>query len=163
MNWIPIEFARISDDGRLTIVVHSGSRRIATYSVEADHEAVGTARENLRLREGPVRCETLARDEWIASVDTSGERRGMIGPVDVDAVREWLRAKGYGSAIWTAIPPRLSHPRHGSIRVLTVEAVVDYLRSLAPELQMKTRDYFRSVPSDIQTQLRRGIERSMGW
>src|SRR5438445_2048287 len=146
----PIEFARVSKDGRLTLVIHPDSTQIATYSVEADHEHLGAARANLRLREGPVRCETNAKDEWIASVEVSGLSHGRLGTIDIQAVRQWLRMNAYDAAVWTAIPPRWSHPKHGTIRALTVEAVVDYIRSTAPAVQQATRDYFGSVPPDYK-------------
>ncbi len=160
---LPVEFARISDDGRVTLVLQPGAKPITTYSVVADQETLELARENLRLREGPKRCKTRARGEWIASVDQVGTSRGRVEEEELRSIRKWVRNKGYDAAVWTAIPPRLSHPKHGSIHSLTVDGIVDYLRLVKPEVREMTRSYFRNVPLEVQTGLRHGIEQAMGW
>src|SRR5712691_7390037 len=53
---LPIEFARISSDRRVTLVIHPGAPDQMTYWALSEFDNVVAARENLRLREGP-RCK----------------------------------------------------------------------------------------------------------
>jgi hypothetical protein len=48
---LPIEFARISSDGRLTLIVHPGSEDQATYWALSSLETLEEARRNLKERE----------------------------------------------------------------------------------------------------------------
>ncbi len=49
---LPIEFARISKDGRLTLVIHPASEDQTTYWAGSEFKTADHARQNLREREG---------------------------------------------------------------------------------------------------------------
>src|SRR5579863_9932024 len=49
---LPIEYVRISNDGRLTLVIHPSCGNQTTLWAVAVAEDIRTARENLREREG---------------------------------------------------------------------------------------------------------------
>src|SRR5579871_2538178 len=49
---LPIEFSRISGDGRLTLVIRPGARNVATYWARISIDNLTDATENLAEREG---------------------------------------------------------------------------------------------------------------
>lgn len=158
---LPVEFARISDNLRVTLVLHPDALPVQTYVAEAAHETLEDAIENLRLREGHPRCTKPTRREWVAAVrlDLQHQEKSQLG---AEAAFEWLKTSRFDAAVWTAIPSRLEHAGH-RINSLTVDGVVSYLRSLPKSSLGLAREYFKSIPLSIQTGLRREIEEQMGW
>lgn len=105
---LPIEFARISDDGRLTLVILPGSEDVRTYWAPSGYDVLEMARENLRDREKAreldnIRC--IRRDECADDsrfeIDTS-IRRWLTQRDDLDAAvwtalgSNWKKRRGYG-------------------------------------------------------------------
>jgi hypothetical protein len=63
--FLPIEFARISSDGRLTLVIHPESSEVQTYWAVSAYDTINDAREDLRKREAAssisaIHCVQLA-------------------------------------------------------------------------------------------------------
>jgi hypothetical protein len=50
--FLPLEFARISKDGRPTLVIHPHAAQVRTYWAISRFDDLGDAIENLRKREG---------------------------------------------------------------------------------------------------------------
>ena len=49
--WLPIEYARKSDDGRLTLVIFPQAAEVQTLWAESTYDTLTEARKNLRSRE----------------------------------------------------------------------------------------------------------------
>jgi hypothetical protein len=144
---LPVEFARKSDDGRLALVIHPGSRKQRTYWANSRCESLCDAIENLRKREGK-KCRT----EDIHFVDKGGSgHRG--DPKSVNVVQKWLmKMESLEAVIWTGLPG--TYDRGSAIK---------YLKSLKDQAQQaKAKKYVRLTPPQIQTRVRAAM-RKEGW
>ena len=144
---LPVEFARESSDGRLTLVISPGSRKQRTYWAKSRCERLCDAIEDLRAREGK-KC----RKEDIHFVD-----KGALGyrgdSKSVSVLRKWLmKMESLDAAIWTGLPG--AYDRRSAIK---------YLKSIKDQARLaEVRRYVRMTPPQIQTAVRAAM-RKEGW
>jgi 2-succinyl-5-enolpyruvyl-6-hydroxy-3-cyclohexene-1-carboxylate synthase len=155
---LPIEFARISSDERLTLVIHPDSEEQTTYWAVSEYDNVRGAILNLMGRE---RC----REEEIASMGTVDE----IGEDVVKTkIKEWLKNKAgvVQAAVWTNLTS--NWPKKGRPE-FTVEDAVRYLEEIeqrqqeSTEILKRAREYVRNAPEQIQTQVRKRMGTRPEW
>jgi hypothetical protein len=93
---LPIEFARISRDGRLTLVILPGSPVVQTYWAMSELATLEAAQENLRIREGTAHQQIHA---------TRSSKQVMEVNADpTTVIRSWLRTRPHlKAAIWTGL------------------------------------------------------------
>lgn len=164
---MPIEFARISGDKRLTLVIHPGSPEEPTpdqrtYWAFSELENLTAARKNLQAREGAKYLDD------IHSVTIDGQEEGKVKP-DISArIREWLTSRqGVLAAIWTGLPSNWPQQRKG--KQFTRKDAVRYLRELergrgqAKAAYDRAREYVTKAPSQIQTPIRKAMREERGW
>jgi hypothetical protein len=151
---LPIEFARESDDGRMTLVLVPETaplvRSLWTLLSVGD---LGLAREALRRRE----C-VLSKN---AEVQIGQWERGQAGE-RVGAARRierWGVSLDLDAVIWTNLSPKF----HEQDSVPSSEEVVGHLNALAHEKRKNAERYIRMAPRQIDTNYRRAIERELGW
>jgi hypothetical protein len=148
---LPIEFARISSDRRVTLVIHPGAPDQTTYWALSGFDKVVAARENLRLREGP-RCK-LEDIHTLVPVDTD------YGHDDVrQRIQRWRSTRREVDAVvWTGLPCKWKPGE-----AFSVERAIDYLTSLRGSAAERARQYVCNAPRNIDTPVRRGL-RQRGW
>jgi len=149
---LPIEFSRISSDGRLTLVIDT-QRGVDTPTrfVASSHTDLKSAIENLRDRE----C-TLERN--IGYIDVvNGQQRCRNGERVCQAIRDWAAELGFDAVIWTDLLPKFEEGKP-----FTVENAVAYLQSLSPAKAACAREYIRNAPQEVDTPLRRRLD-EVGW
>jgi len=158
---LPIEFARVSSDKRLTLVIHPGSADQRTYWALSEFEAVNKARENLGAREG-----TSLRH--IHSVTIDGQEQGEIDRQVAAKIREWLSAQqNLHAAIWAGLPSNWERERQG--KKFTPEDAVQYMSELerardeAKVAYDRAHEYVSNAPPQIQTPVRKMIRERKGW
>lgn len=158
-NWradgpaLPVEFARQSSDGRITLVLVGGFAPVPTLWSGFNNGDLATARDSLRQREGVPRSRA---GDLIAHW-----HRGENPVAEPDAtISAWAAGKNLEAAVWTGFPPKF-----GGIdgRVPTENEVVEYLRALQGETRAAAEQYVRRAPRQIATVYRRAIERVLGW
>lgn len=145
---LPIEFSRISADGRLTLVVdpvHGAD--VATWTCDSPL-ALGEAIENLARRE---RCPP-ADVGWVdlASGASSSHREDTVS-----SIRAWCSVSGATGAIWTALPSTFME-RCGV--PFSVPKAIGYLDGLAGPTRDRAFEYIRRAPTTTLTELRRAFE-----
>ena len=145
---IPVEFARQSNDDRMTLAIATSARPVRSLWALMDSEDLEEAREQLRDREG-----TDARyiGHW---------SRGNRSPAVIAELGEWAFGRGIDAVVWTALPPKFKEMNH---RLPSVEEVLGYLRSLSGTARVKAERYVRRAPRQIDTAYRRRIEAELGW
>jgi len=158
-NWrndgppLPVEFARQSSDGRITLVLVPGFASVPTLWSVFNTRDLPAARESLRQREGIPRSRA---GDLIADC-----HRGDNPVAEPDAtIFAWAAGMGVDSAVWTNLPPRYSGIDG---RVPTEDEVIAYLRALRGETRVASEQYVRRAPRQIATPYRRAIERVLGW
>lgn len=148
---IPIEFARQSDNGRITLVVVESQAKCPVLWAEMNITTLDDAKRVLSLREGPgVNLNRVAA--WSpASMSDRSEAR-VIG--------EWAAEKGLAAVVWTALRPRFNGVTG---RVPTATEVVAYLNALDGVQRADAEKYVRCAPAQIRTPCRDAIEAALGW
>jgi hypothetical protein len=125
---LPIEFCRISADGRLTLAIdETFGATCTTYSAPSALESLDAAIENLRLREGmPNALE-------VGFVELSSGKQSDIAlqrhPEAVATIAAWATSNGYDAAIWTALASNFDQPDKGA-EPFSVTAAVRYLEGM---------------------------------
>jgi len=156
---LPIEFARISADGRLTLVLAPGVAVQRTYWAVSELATLADARRNLKERE---QCRTvdihyLGRD--------GGCAEGV--PAEVKTlVATWLRERrALEGVVWTGLPSNWLEKRG---REFTAADAVAYIAGLqaamddAKTTHDRAREYVTNAPAFIDTDVRRQL-RTRGW
>jgi hypothetical protein len=150
---LPVEFARQSSDGRITLVVVQGSAPVPTLWSAFNTRDLAEARESLRQREGVPRSRA---GDLIADWHR-GENPGAEPDATISA---WASARDLEAAVWTNLSPKFAE-RDG--RIPTEADVVAYLRALEGEARATAEEYVRRAPRQINTAYRLAIELALGW
>jgi len=158
-NWrddgplLPIEFARISKDGRLTLVVCPGSKHVHVLWNQLKVQNIEEAIKILAKREGtsPPNIHFLGKNcEVNAPTLQSNE---------IVQISDWLKLNNLESAVWTGLDSNLSF--HGYMP--SENDIIRYLSSLDEDTREKTKEYFERTPCQIQTPFRNVVKKRLGW
>ena len=146
---LPVEFTRVSGQGRLTLVVTEGAQPIpvlwSLLSVASLDEAV----QALAEREG---CRRNAIGKWSAARSS--------GHPECRPVGDWTCRRKLPAVIWTALKPGFPGKRG---KPLTRQQALDHLRSLNGAELLGAEEYIRRTPPLIRTPYRAAIESELGW
>ena len=147
---LPIEFARTSQDGRLTLVLLDGAPSVPTRFVELSYATAEQAQEALAGREG-------------SGVESIGRWPGPEPkyPVGAAAIAEWGAFHGFDAVVWTALRPKF----RGVFGQIPQDAddVLRYLRGLDEETSARAREYVTNASAELRTPYRAVIEAELGW
>lgn len=150
--WLPVEFARISCDRALTLVViPSYPAKVRTLWSVSAHQNLEKAIRNLAGREG------ITKDlESIHGVLRDGSRIGAVDGGIASTVHAWLlEHPALDAAIWTGLGTHPGRWRdHGYEEGFTPDNALSYLRSLQGEEHHPALEYMRRAPEQIATPVR---------
>jgi hypothetical protein len=152
---LPIEFCRVSGDGRLTLVVDENYGIVCkTYFAPSALQRLDEAIENLRLREG------MPNARAVGFVESASGKQSDVAmqrhPEAVATIAAWTAASGYEAAIWTALASNFGEHGKGG-EPFSVTAATRYLEKLAGEDAAKfarALDYIRKAPPEVDTPVR---------
>ena len=148
---LPLEFARTSRDGRLTLVLVDGARPVPTLWTELDYRSPDEAQAALAGREG---CPLMAIGRW--------PRLSRAQADDTDSIiSAWAAQREIDAIVWTALPPKFEDVEGRAPE--SAEQAIEYLRSRDPETLAKCREYVERAPLQVATTFRTTIEEAMGW
>lgn len=148
--WLPIEFAREGDSGKLATVLCAGVAEVQVLWARLAVATLQEAREGLREREGVPREQPECIGSW---------PNGPQSPYQA-GIGRWAAANGLDAVVWTALPPRTGGLNR---RMPSADEALDYLRKLDPDRQAHARDYIRRTPVAITTAYRRLFEETFNW
>jgi hypothetical protein len=156
---LPVEFCRISADGRLTLAIDETFGVVCkTYSAPSAFDDLDAAIENLRLRE-----KTNARE--IGFVETASGKQSDVAaerhPEAAATIAAWTAAAGYDAVIWTALARNFEDWTKGG-EPFSVTAAVRYLERLEAEdaeTFERALAYIRNAPSEVETPVREKVAR----
>lgn len=153
---LPIEFSRVSRNGRLTLVIDEGhGRPCGTSFAKSCYDVLDDARANLRDREGMDHINGVGFVDLPHKVES--ERAVQRHPSAVRIICDWAAEYRFDAVIWTALAPNF---RESQARDFSVEAAMSYLKALDPEKFALADEYIRKAPETIKTPLR---EAFMHW
>jgi hypothetical protein len=148
---VPVEFARQSLDGRITLVLNQSSVPVRSFWAVMDAQNLEAAREALRDREGISKTNASKHIGSWSLGDTSEQL--VVG------LEPWATARNVHHVIWTALPPKYA----GEEKLPTEDQIVSYLSGLAGAARDNAELYIRRAPKQIDTAYRRRIESSLQW
>jgi hypothetical protein len=155
---LPIEFARISEDGRLTLVIHPDSAPQQTYWALSELTELEAARRNLQEREGCPRSK-------IHSFPVGDADEAIPRSVATE-LGTWLaKHENIDILIWTGLTTNWNEKFQ---RKFSAEDAVRYLEKLDAERNQtrvkyeRAKEYLRNAPPSIRTEVRTKM-RENGW
>lgn len=148
---LPIEFARISLDGRLTLVIKPGYRKVRVFHAESEFTSLEEARENLRSREGPRDINCIGYYDFITGDNSIKRAKQAIE----SSLMDWARNKGYHAVIWTDLGPKFSDTLN---RKYSFKDITKYLDSLSGQSWVRAAEYIIKTPKQIDTSYSTALE-----
>jgi hypothetical protein len=161
---LPIEFSRVSGDGRLTLVIDEPiGAACATYAAPSAFDELDRALENLWMREGREgeRLPPDIREHGrVGVVDRiSGQTSAKAverHPHAVEAINVWVADSGYDAAIWTALGSNFDQPAKAG-EPFSIEAAIRYLAAQDAQTLNLALAYIRRAPAEVQTPVRTAV------
>ncbi len=149
--FLPVEFARQSSDGRITLVIDAKASPVQVlWSQMLSPDLLG-AKKALRDREG------IRGGRWESRIGSW--QKGKAAPANIPDLPAWAEAHNFDAIIWTALGPKF----HNENRVPSGEEVIEYLRGLAGTQREDAKRYIECAPRQIETEYRRRIAAALGW
>jgi hypothetical protein len=149
---LPLEFARQSRDGRITLVVADDAGSVPVCWTQLDVRSLDEARIVLARREGIQSASMGVSVGFWCETSRSSH-------CDAESIGAWAESIGAGAVVWTALQPRFG----GKTVKPTCDQVVAYLSGLTGETQRRAEEYVRRAPAQIKTRYRNAIEQGLGW
>lgn len=154
---LPIEFARISKDGRLTLVITKNGAKVPVLYALSTYQDIDEAVLNLAIREGSgrKRIGSYNRIKDVFSEDFAFENE----------IRDWIRNTEFDAVIWTNLGENWSikNEKGDIIRQIQPENRIDYLKELKGNTSALAEEYIRRAPTQIDTNFRKQIEAALNW
>ncbi|KPQ27481.1 MAG: hypothetical protein HLUCCO06_17430 [Halomonas sp. HL-93] len=149
---LPLEFARKSKDGRMTLVVCKQGTLCPTLWNTLSSPSLDEARAALARREDLPSIKNAAF--WTGS--------GSSGHHGAEFVGAWANGLGFEGVVWTGLPPKSpvtdqndDHP--------SIEDVISHLGGLRGNSARRAEEYVRRAPNQIATSYRARIVEEFGW
>lgn len=147
--YLPVEFARQSQNGRITLVIDEKFEPQKTFWILMTQNSISDACSSLREREGTV-------DRHIHHVTSDAEPKNSIQ----EEIIKWLTEKELGCAIWTGLPPKFKGVDH---KFPTLTDLFEYFDNLPNDKLELAKEYITKTPKQIDTKYRREIEAKYNW
>jgi hypothetical protein len=157
---LPIEFARISKDGRLTLVITPNGTEVPTLYSVSSFDSLDLAVLNLAVREGSGR----------KSIGCYKKSKDVIFPIDFpikekDNIKNWIQTTDFDAVIWTNLPENWEIRNEEKVLIKTIDPNerIDYLQNLKGLQSALAEEYIRNTPKQITTKYRKLINEVLGW
>lgn len=153
---LPIEFARISKDGRLTLVITKDVIEVKTYFAISNYKTLEEAVLNLAVREGCGRKQ-------IGSYDKSKNTFSKEVFFEKN-ILDWINNTDINAVIWTNLAEKWDFKNDdGKVIEIVPNERVDYLKKLRNHKRALAEEYIRRTPTQIKSHYRSLIEKELGW
>jgi hypothetical protein len=84
---------------------------------------------------------------------------GTSGGLGVAPIKKWAELVGVEGVIWTSLAGNLN----GTYQPDLADKVLAHMRGLSHEKRQNAEWYVRRTPKQIDTEVRRKLERELGW
>jgi hypothetical protein len=147
---LPIEFARISQDGRLTLVIKPNWKEVTTQYAVSAFEQLNQALENLMVREKTA----LNRIGYYNFLNNEKHIR-PANEVIIPNLKAWRDQTNVDAVIWTDLPPNFYDLRRLTFDLGNVDG---FLKGLNQEEFALAKEYIANAPEQISTRYRTDIK-----
>jgi hypothetical protein len=144
---LPIEFARISQDGRLTLVILEKFKKVRTLWNLSSCETIEEAIMNLKEREG-----MSLRSQKVGYLNLKTEcNNSQLSDELNHAIKKWAIKKQLDAVIWTDLDSNFIEKTQTPINEQNLNT---YLESLEIDAKVKAFEYIMKTPEQVKTQFR---------
>jgi hypothetical protein len=151
---LPIEFARESSDGRMTLVLVDDFKKSPSLWALLEAESIEIAKACLAEREGLREINTkYSIGYWVSN---SGESYGKCS----EEISSWASGKGLDGVVWTNLKYGFRSKRD---EVPTISEVIKHLNGLQSPQRKVAEEYVRKAPAQVRTEFRSTLENEFGW
>ena len=155
---LPIEFARISKDGRLTLVITPNGTEVPTLHSVSSFDSLNLAVLNLKKREG-------TSEKYIGYYNKTKDE---ISPIDFsfkENIKNWIQTTDFDAVIWTNLPENWEIRNEKKVVIKTIDPNnrIEYLQNLKGSESALAEQYIRNTPKQIATTYRKQIIEILGW
>ncbi len=151
--FLPVEYVRKSNNGRLTLVITETAEPVQTLWALMTTVDLEAAKTSLLIREEiPEKKKSTSIGSLIVEEETTDSIKLII--------KKWAIDLKLDAVIWTNLPPKF-YDIPGQI--LTLDKAVEYLRLLDVDKKGLAEEYIRKTPKQINTEFRRRFEAEFGW
>jgi hypothetical protein len=149
---LPIEFSRISDNGRLTLVIDERhGADVPTRYALSPRPTLNEAVTDLQRREG---CPPENIGFLQVATHRISSRAAERHPAACERIKTWAAEKGFDAVVWTALGRRFKD----RINVpFSPAAAVRYLQGLPAPQQQSALEYIRNAPPEVMTPVRQAV------
>ncbi len=146
---LPIEFARISNNGRLTLVITQDDTEVQTLYTLSNYKTIEEAVRDLAVREGSSR-------KSIGFYEKAKREFSDVNFLFKNKIIEWIDTTDFDAVIWTNLKENWQTKTNYKERI-------EYLKSLKGETKTLAEEYIRKTPEQIRTEYRLKIEEQLNW
>jgi len=151
---LPVEFARVSRDGRLTLVLCPHAQPVQVLWSRSTCSSLAEAVADLANREG-----TLKKNIGYVSLFSTVFRCNAV-PEVLGTIRSWVDARDFDAAVWTDLPANFEQ-KTGMI--FNPDNIVTYLKGLKSDSFNKAKEYIMKAPGQVSTPVRKHVEAEFKW
>lgn len=151
---LPVEFARVSNGGRLTLVIKPNWTEVQTLYATSAFEDLEKARENLQTRE-----ETSSDRIGYYNFLTGEKHIRAANEIILDALRTWAAALEIDAVIWTDLSPNFQDKLN---MPFNLENIGKYLKGLETNVFVEAKRYIEKTDAQVQTRFRTEIAKVLG-
>jgi hypothetical protein len=148
---LPIEFARISKDGRLTLVITPDGTEVITLYTLSTYKNLEEAQLNLGLREGSFRKNIDKNIGFYNKIDNSFNPETFGFKTNI---KNWIQNTDFDAVIWTNLEDN---------KKIAPNKRIEYLQKLKGNKSALAEEYIRKTPTQIKTKYRKLIEKELKW
>lgn len=151
---LPVEYARISNNKSLTLVLYSKAPEVQTLWAYTKFEKLRDAIQALKKRERT----TEDNIGFFSRKDTSSRCNAV--PSVLPRIMDWTEKKQLDATVWTDLPSNFEEVVRAD---LTEENVLNYIIDQKNEENQQTEKYVLNTPEQIDTKIRRLLRAELGW
>jgi len=149
---LPVEFSRVSQDGRLTLVLYPGAEPVQVLWARSNCSSLEDAVADLADREGT----TKHKIGYLSFFD--GLFRCNAAPGVLEIIQKWGESGGFDAVIWTDLPSNFAQKTKMSFNS---DNAVSYLSALEGDSFQKAIEYITKAPKQVSTPTRKRIEEAL--
>lgn len=136
---LPVEFARISKDGRLTLVITENGTKVPVLYALSNYQSLEEAIINLAIREGSGRN----------SIGSYDKVKDKFTPKFLfeDEIKNWIKNTDFGAVIWTNLGENWNIKNDIGDIICQIEPKnrIEYLKELKGHTSALAEEYIRKL------------------
>jgi len=144
--FLPLEFSRVSQDGRVTLVIDATGRSVPSLWTLLVTEDLESGIAQLAARKGVERLGAIGR--W--PCDETSPTQGIV--------EAWAKEKGLDGVVWTALKPGFPGARG---KRPSLDDILGHVGKLEGVNRKRAAEYVRRAPAQIATEWRKAIGQAL--